>query len=61
MAIETEEHYLMKLLDFPNLTELREFMQAPENPTGGMRPPDATYRDIQQFVDEEERVYQNQK
>jgi hypothetical protein len=58
--METDEHYLMKLLDFPNLKELREFLNAPENPTGGMRPPDASYRDVSQLVDEEERVYQSQ-
>lgn len=60
-ATQTYERYLMELLEFPNLKELREFLNAPEAPTGGMRPPNGHYEDIDQLMDMEELKYQHQR
>ena len=53
---QTYEKYLMEMLGYPTLLELRKFLNEPERPTGGMRPPDGFYQDIQSLVEEERKL-----
>lgn len=53
---ENYDHYLMRLLNYPNLTELRKFLNEPERPSTEMRPPNGWYQDVQELVEAERRI-----
>ena len=55
-ASHMSAEYFMKLLGFETPEELVEFLNQPDMPTGGMKPPDDYYEAIQELEDEEERL-----